>query len=153
MHPETLDWSAPEYTHHPRSVDWFWGLGVVIIVSAAFALYFGDALFSIVLILAGGTLAFLAIRPPHDIHYSLTPKGIRAGDTFYPYASLKSYWVTDHLESEKIILISKRRFLPHIIIPVTEYHPGEIRLFLEEYLPAVEHQEPWVYLLADRLRF
>jgi len=153
MEEDRLVWSAPEYTHHPRSVDWFWGLGLLVIAGSAVAIYLDNALFAIILILSGGILALFALRPPHEIEYSISPEGIVAGDTLYPFPSLRSYWVTDGVRHEKIILVSKRRFMPYIVIPVVGYPAEAVREYLEEYLPAVEHEEPWIYLLAERLGF
>lgn len=152
-HEESLVWSAPEYTHHPRSVDWFWGLGLIVLLASGVAIYLGNALFAIVLILAGGILALFAVRPPQEIQYALTPEGVLAGDTLYPFPSLKAYSVTDGVRYEKIILVSKRRLMPYIVIPVVGYPAETIREFLQEYLPEEERAEPWVYLLAERLGF
>lgn len=153
MEEDKLVWSAPEYAHHSRSVDWFWGLGLIVLVGSGVAIYFSNALFAVILILAGGILTLFAMRPPQEIQYSLTPEGILAGDTFYPFPSLKSYWVTDGARYEKIILVSKKRFMPYIVIPVVGYPAETVRAYLEEFLPAEEHEEPWVYLLAERLGF
>ncbi|HYF10018.1 MAG TPA: hypothetical protein VD967_00190 [Candidatus Paceibacterota bacterium] len=153
MEEDRLDWSAPEYTHHPRSVDWFWGLGLLVIGGSALAIYLGDPLFAIILFLAGILLALFAIRPPQEIGYSITPEGIFAGETLYPFPSLKSFWVTDGVRYEKIILVSKRRFMPYIVIPVVGYPAETVREYLERHLPAEEHEEPWVYVLAERLGF
>lgn len=150
---DVLAWSAPEYTHHSRSVDWFWGLGLIVLGGSAAAIYFSNVLFAIILVLAGGILALFAMRPPREIEYSLSDKGLLAGDTFYPFPALKSFWVTDGVRYEKIILASKKRFLPYIIIPVVGYPAETIREYLERYLPAEEHHEPWFYLLAERLGF
>ena len=154
MNPqEILVWSAPEYTHRSRGVDWFWGLGVFIVVGAIASVYFDDALFAIVLILAGITLALFAVRHPEEVEYALSPKGVRSGDTFYPFSSLESFWVTEKGHEEKIILISKKLLMMHIVIPVEGHSADEVKAFLGQYLPAVEHHEPFIYVLAERLGF
>lgn len=150
---EFIEWSAPEYTHHERGVDWFWGLGLTVVVGAVTSLFWGNALLAFILLLGGGMIFLLSFRKPREVPYRLSAKGLRAGDTFYPYSSLESFWITEASPEPKLMLVSKKKFMLHILIPLTEHSPEEIKSFLEAYLPAVEREEPWLHILAERLGF
>lgn len=146
-----LTWSAPEYLEQNRSTDWYWGVGLVALIAAGAAVFFGNYLFAVLIAVGAFSLILFAQRKPEHIEYSITERGIRINSLLYPYNSLDSFWVDENEHDPKILLASKKFFLPYIIIPLYDHDPREVRDILLAYLPEVEHHEPLLQILAERL--
>src|SRR5687767_11300806 len=86
-------WSAPEYEEKERSQDWFWALGIIIITGALASIIFGNYFFAALLIIAGGLLAFFALKKPDMVVYELNEKGLQIHGRIYPYDSIKAFWI------------------------------------------------------------
>ena len=100
-----------------------------------------------------GTLLYYAKHPPKITEYEFSKKGVRAGKTLYPWDTLESFWILEgHTTNGKecaprILLISKKTFMPHIVILLNEYVALEVRQTLSHML----HEEPQMEPLHDRL--
>lgn len=153
---EPLRWSALEYADKEHSTDWFWGLGLITLVGVGICVYFENYLLSVLVLVAGVSFAIFSIRKPRIMGYEITDDGVRIQDIFYPFNTLESFWVTTEdteNETPKLILESKKFFIPHITIPINDYDPKTVSDFLIRYLPKVEHHEPFIHILAERLGF
>lgn len=148
-----ISWVAPEYDHHEHSADWYWAVGIVSVSLAVAFVIVGNTLLSIIVILGMGTLLAHAKHPPKITEYKLSKKGVSAGETLYPWKTLDSFWVLEGDEnakyphSPKILLTSKKTFMPHIVIPLAEHVIEEVHQFLAHML----HEEPQVEPLPERL--
>ena len=62
----------------------------------------------------------------------------------YLYNSLESFWVEDNEEygAPKLLIKSKKMFATHIIIPIKQVSPSEVRDYLIKYLDEEEDSEP-----------
>jgi hypothetical protein len=152
MERRILAWEAPEYHHFDKSPDWFWILGIVAISAAILCVLFGNILFAIFILLSAAVAGIFASREPRIINVELQPRGIRAGELFYHYDSLDSFWVDEHHPLPRIILKSQKTLMPHIIVSMADpEHADEVREFLVEYLPEVQHQESFAHHIMERL--
>lgn len=153
MEDYALSWVAPEYEHREHSADWYWAVGIISISLAVAFVIVGNTLLSIIIILGMGSLLAYAKHPPKMTEYELSKKGISVGKTLYPWRTLESFWVLEGNEdakyphSPKIILTSKKRLMPQIIIPINEYIVDEVHQSLSHML----HEEHQVEPLPDRL--
>ncbi len=150
---ERLTWSAPEYTHSEKSVDWFWGLGLGALSIAVISIIFDNVLFAILISIAGFAVALLSIRKPREIKFELGKKGLKTGTTFYAWNRLESFWLEEETDPPKIILISTKFFSPHIVIPLYDVDPRTVHDILLAHLPEVEHHESIIDLISERLGF
>lgn len=150
---EPLRWSSLEYQDRERTTDWFWGLGIVAFSFASLSFYFGNYLLAILILISAFSLTLFAIKKPQHIEYELHEDGLRANDVFYPFSTLESFWVEQFSREPKIILVSKKFLVPHIIIPIEEHDPKKIREFLLGKLEEVEHHEPLLHIITERLGF
>ena len=108
---------------------------------------------AVLIVIAGFTVGLLSIRRPKDIEVKINNRGIKAGTEFHSWSGLESFWLEEETDPPKIILISKRFLLPHIIIPLGDVNFGDVHDVLLEHLPQVEHHESIVDVLAARLGF
>jgi hypothetical protein len=150
---EEMTWSVPEYADRERSVDWFWGVGFVALLGVAASIYLADYLFAVLIVIAAFSLGIFAVRKPRHIEYGLSEKGLRIDETRYPFSTLASFWVEKIHHTPKIIIVSKKFFMPVIIVPFVDHDEDTVRDFLLDHLPEVEHHEPFLHVVAERLGF
>lgn len=148
----TISWTAPEYDHHEHTADWYWAVGIVSVSFAIAFVIVGNTLLSIVLLLGMGTLLSYAKHPPQDTEYQLSKKGVRAGKTLYPWDTLDSFWILEGSHTEKrelapkLLITSKKTFMPHIVIPLNAIVLAEVHQTMSHMI----HEEPQVEPLHDR---
>lgn len=153
MDEHIISWAAPEYEHREHSADWYWAVGIISIALAVAFIIVGNALLSIIIIVGMGTLLFYAKHPPRILDYSLSKRGVQAGKTIYPWETLAAFWVLEgnndarYHRDPKILLISKKQFMPHIVVPLNEEAIDEVHQALSHML----HEMPLVEPLPERL--
>jgi hypothetical protein len=152
---DKISWQHHEHAHIERSVDWFWSVGIITTGALILCIFFKLFLFAIIIIL----FVFLAFnnarRKPPLLRFEINRKGVRAGNTLYPYSMLESFWVEDTEFRDVILFRSKKPFSPILSIPFdsTEIDPELIRDYLLDYLNEEELEEPLYMLLMERFGF
>jgi hypothetical protein len=151
---DPLKWQAPEYHHYQRSTDWFWAVGIITVCISILAFIFDNALFGILILLSAGILVFYVLRAPEDVDYEINKKGVVIGKELHPYLTIEAFWLeTDNNIESKIILKSKRSFLPYIIIPIHKDNADEIASVLRNSLEEKELSEPVAHKVMEYLGF
>lgn len=113
-----LGWKAKEFEHRPRSVDWYWIFGGVIVIIAALILFFGNFLFAMFILLAGLTIGLHAGKEPELNSYSLHEEGFVVNRTLYPYENIAKFWIQDLEHRQTLLLEIKRVILPVVTAPL-----------------------------------
>ena len=151
---DSLKWSAPEYHHYKRSNDWFWAVGIITLCISVLAFIFDNALFGILILLSAGILIFYVLHVPEDVEYEINKKGVVIGKELHPYLTIEAFWIEtgNNIES-KIILKSKKSFLPYIIIPVHNDSADEVASVLRNFLEEKELSEPMAHKVMEYLGF
>lgn len=159
MDTNTISWVAPEREHQEHGSDWYWTLGII---SASLAIAFiiaGNMLLSIIIVLGMGILLLTAHHQPRIVEYKISRTGIHAGDKMYPWGSLHSFWIIEKEEDAtdyhqpKLFLVSKKGYMPHIIVPVNELVLEDVRDVVSEVLPEEPRAEPITDRLARKIGF
>ena len=151
---DSLKWQAPEYHHYQRSTDWFWAVGIITLCISILAFIFDNALFGILILLSAGILVFYVLRAPEDVDYEINKKGVVIGKELHPYLTIEAFWLeTDNNIESKIILKSKRSFLPYITIPIHKDNADEIASVLRNSLEEKELSEPVAHKVMEYLGF
>lgn len=159
MDPDNIMWVAPEYEHHNHGADWYWAMGIITVSLAIAFVIVDNLLLSIIILLGMGTLLYYAKRGPRIIEFKISKSGILADKTLYSWKSLNSFFILEKEEGTKdyhepkIMLISKKPFMTHIIIPINEYILEEVHATLAHMLPEVPHTEPLAERVARKLGF
>ena len=141
---QNLKWRAYEYLYSEKTTDWYWIVAIVTISIAIIAIILNNIIFAILIIVSSFTLSLFASRKPELITIEINASGVTVGKTHYPYAHLDSFWVETREFQPKIILKSKKIFMPFIAILIDEVHPEEVREALLSHLPEEEHVEPFL---------
>lgn len=151
---EQVSWNAPEHTHTDKGNDWFWALGIIAVSGAVVALLFKNFLFALLIVIGAFTMALLAARPPRTLQFTLTERGILIDDALYPYQMLVAFWIQEHQDDHPLLIVDSRRFLtPHLLIPLDDVDPEEIREYLLEHLKEEELSEPFGQRFAEFFGF
>lgn len=154
-HPQNilLEWQDYEYTPTEKTSDWFWTVGLVGFTAVIIAFVFKNFLFAIVLLISTFTVMLFGAREPEIIRFEVTRRGLKAKNNLYPFDSLQSFALKDHEEPHKLMIESNRLFLPHIIIPLGDANPAQVRNILSQFLPEVPFEESLIDEWAERLGF
>ena len=150
VHIQPFSWRAYEYSHIPRSTDWFWGLGLLAIAGAIAAIWFGNYLFAIFILVAGFVLVLLNLRHPKEIEFEINQQGVRAATKVYEYKELKGFTVIEK-DTPRLLIESRQYFLPIITIPLPPDHTKTIRATLSDILPELELKESHSMILIEKL--
>ena|SRR3989344_2533282 len=148
-----LEWLDYEYDHYDKSADWFWIVGLVGILIIVLAIVFRNFLFAIIILIGTFTVMMYAVRRPELIHFQITSRGIKIKNDFYLYKNLHSFAIKDDQPPYKLSIESSRQFLPHIIIPLGDADPDQVRGLLAKFLEEEPFDESIVDMLAEYLGF
>ena len=148
-----ISWRAAEYTYNEKSVDWFWGLALGTLVIAITAIVFDNILLAILILIAGFSVALLAVRRPRTIEFVIGKRGIKVDTKLHRWNNLESFWLEEESNPPKIILMSQHWLHPHITVPLGNVSPTQVNNALLEYLPQIEQHESMIDLISERLGF
>ena len=147
-------WDAPEHRHIEKGSDWYWALGILVVVGAVTMIIVGNALFGIVILLAGLSTALLSSREPRMITYSVSLRGIRIGNELHPYSTLRCFFLDeDHPHTVQLLVASRALLTPLLVIPVPDDAIEDIEYLLEARLPEEHLEEPLGHKVLEFLGF
>ncbi len=146
-------WEAYEYVHREKSTDWYWAVSIITVSMAVTAILFNDVLFAVFIVISFFALMLYAKRKPQLLEIKIDDRGIEEGRVRYPYLSIESFWVEDRFGETKIIMKSKKKTLPYIVIPIIDVNADDVRDHLKKFLPEEEHEEPLAKRIMEYLGF
>ncbi|MDB5238771.1 MAG: protein of unknown function with transrane region [Candidatus Parcubacteria bacterium] len=146
-------WDAPAHLYTEKRPDWYWAVGLITLALAVVALLFGEIITGIFVVVGAVALVLHASHPPHTVHHEINDRGIMSDLTLYPFLSLDSFWIPHDEFPPKIILKSRKLFMPYIIMYIDEVDPEEVRAVLLKYIAEVEHHEHLLKRVLERLGF
>ena len=149
--PRDISWVAEEPPGQYRSADWFWTVGALSLAVALAALLIHNWLFSILILLAGGTIILNALKKPRPTVCTVNFKGVVVNKQFFPYNNLTSFWIED--EGDPTLLLTvKGSLVPRLWISIApEVNIPRLRESLGTHLPEERHEKTVAEILGDRL--
>ncbi len=149
-----IEWDAHIYEHKERSSDWFWAVGIVASSVAIAAIILGNIIFGILIIVASFSLSLFINRPPETIHITVDEAGVTRANIRYPYDTIHSFWIDEEHPHKKILLRSKKMFMPLIIVPLGEKTDVEkLHEMLQQKLEEQYYSLPFVEKILEYLGF
>ena len=80
--------------------------------------------------------------------------GIARNKIYYPFETLHSFCIDIEHPHKKIILRSKKMFMPLIVVPLgEEVNFEKVNAILKEYLPEEYHELPFMENILEFLGF
>jgi len=154
MATETLiSWNAPEHYYVEKSNDWYWVVGIITLALSAVAIILGNVITGIFVLVAATALVLHASHPPRVIYHEINDRGIIVNGTLYPFLTLESFWIPHDALPQKIILKSRKFFMPYIIVFIDDIDQESIREILLKYIAETEHHEHFLALVLEKLGF
>ncbi len=150
---EKLSWQTHEYHHTEKTSDWYWIVGIVTVSIALIAIILNNIIFAILIIVSSFTMSLFASKKPEIINVDIDNAGVTINKTRYPYSNLDSFWVELTHFRPRMILKSKKMFMPYIVVFIEEVDPEDVREALSSRIQEEEHHEPFLEKLLIYLGF
>ncbi|MEY2665729.1 MAG: hypothetical protein RLZZ480_834 [Candidatus Parcubacteria bacterium] len=149
-----VSWEAPQHHHVEKGNDWFFALAIIVLAFIIVAVIMGNVMFAVVMGLAGGVLAMSAAKRPAIVPYSVSVRGIKVEDEFFPYTRLRSYHIDeeDH-RGPQLLVRTERKSIPLLVLPLPINHVDDIDDILSERLPEEFIQEPLGFKILELFGF
>lgn len=154
-----LAWSAHEYHHFEKTTDWYWIVAAVAVAAVALSIYFANYLFALLLVVAAVSLLIHSAKEPEFVHFELNDQGIKVHNNFYLYNTLDTYDIEeyhddhDNLIHSRLLIKSKKLFMPLIVIHIDQVQPADVRRYLSRHLKHEDLHEPLSQRIAEYLGF
>jgi hypothetical protein len=149
-----VEWDAPEHEHKVRSQDWFVAMGIIVISLAVVALILGNVILAILIIIAAASLTLFINKEPNMLHLSVDELGVVKEHIQYPFSTLDSFWIDEDHPHKKMILKSKKVFMPLIIIPIgDDVDTDRLYNIMSRHIEEEYHPLPFVEVLLEYLGF
>jgi len=143
----SIEWLDYEYDHHEKSSDWFWITGAIAAGGVLLSFIFTNFLLAIIILIGAFTVIMFARREPELVHFEITSRGIKIKQTLYPFTDIKSFALKEDAEPFKLMIESGRFIFPHIIIPLGQTDPEDVREYLENFI----YEEPFEESIIDNI--
>ncbi|MFA6295446.1 MAG: hypothetical protein WC666_03405 [Candidatus Paceibacterota bacterium] len=148
-----IAWHAPEHFHVDKNPDWYWIVGIITLAIAAVAFIFGNIITGIFVVVAAVALVLHASFTPENVYHEINDRGFIKDGILYPFLSIESFWIPHDEVPPKIILKSRKTFMPFIIMYIDEVDPEIVREILLKYIAETEHHEHFMTHLLERFGF
>lgn len=150
-----LSWSAPEYHHKERTIDWFWGLGIVVVAGSVASVLLGNFFFAIFIIISGGLLWHFSVTKPEVLSIDIKEDGIYVNKDFFRIDKIKGFDIHGEEGAGGILILDiDRNFSPILTLPIDKgVSLGMLEQILVSSIERKEMQEPFTHAIMDKLGF
>lgn len=146
-------WRATEYIQRDKNQLWFIGFAIVTILFIVLAVMVIKSITFIILVpVMAVALLVYARRPPREIDYSLSRKGLHVNDQLYAFSEFKAFAVIKGDDEYSILLIPIKRFKPGVSVYFPEDAGEAIVDILGARLPMQELRLDIVDQIIRKLR-
>ena len=99
-------------------------------------------------------MVLVSVRKPQLVKFAVSTRGVRVGDSIYPYSTLESYFIDeDNYRYPQLFLQSKKLYAPLIIIPIPTEYIHDIEDILLDRLVEEEMTEPIAHQVLEFFGF
>lgn len=151
--PALITWSAPEHAHTEKTSDWYWSVGIICLAISAVCIIFGNVITGILVIVATVALVIFISHPVRTVEYKINDRGIVAGDVLYPFVDLESFWVPHDAYPPRLLVKSRKLFMPLIVIYIADIDPDDVREVMLTYITEKEQREPFLKHVLEYFGF
>jgi len=152
---DTIQWSAPEYSHKERDNDWFWAIGLITIIACGIAIWLHNYVFAVFLAISGCCLIMFTMRPPQNVTFIIETRGFTMERDLYEWKNIKSFNIknNDSDTYAKLLIETNKHFLPIYTIPLPKDRIEEIKETLLKVIPRSEIDESKSMIFMEKLGF
>ncbi len=157
LHEETIgfSWDTYEYEHREKSTDWFWALGILVVIGAAIAFITKNLLFGFLILLSGFMIGIFANRKNPPLSIEISDRGININNDLITFGSISGFWMYRNPTGvRKLILKTNRNMSPIVSLPLPEdMRAADLREFLLQNIQEIELRESFTDLLLEKIGF
>ena len=110
----------------------------------------GNVLFGIVVILGIFAITLLSFKKPSLIEVEIQEKGVRTNTTLLPFITLESFCVDESSDQKKLLLKSKKLFMPLVVLPIGTVDTAELKAELTKNLKEEVLEESFLAKLLEQ---
>jgi len=152
---KSISWRAPEFQYQPKDAAWYW---MSIILAGIFflaALWQGNLLFAIFIVLAETMVIFWAREYPKDLEFLIDTHGIHLDKIkSYAYEDLSGFHLHEGADGVgELIVKTKNKLHPYLRILLLNDNMPPIRELLKDHIEEIEYEEPLSENLARLIGF
>ncbi|MCA9358631.1 hypothetical protein KC926_00300 [Candidatus Kaiserbacteria bacterium] len=152
--PRSIAWEAPGHHHVEKGNDWFFALAIIIVALVIVAILFDNMIISVLVGLAGTTLAISAAKKPAVIPFSVSVRGVKIDDRLYPFSEIDGYHIDeeDH-KGPQLLLRSSRKIMPLLVMPIPVDYIDDIEDLLKDRVKEEKLEEPLLVKILELFGF
>ena len=152
-----FSWEADEYVERERTNDWFWTVGLIVVLGIIICIIFRNYIFAIFLIVSTWSLSVFILRKQKKKKIEITDKAIYAGHSIYPFKKIKKFWIENEdggtNQIRQVLFILDRKIIPEFSIPLENIDADKLRSFLLRKVPEGEIKESPANQIMEALGF
>ncbi len=152
---EVFHWTFYEFEKNERGAWWYAVAGVIVALILLYAFYTGNFLFIVLTVITMVILFARHMNEPATIACELSPNQIIVGTKTYSFNDLDYFSIIRRGDGEAILYLHEARGLRNMLpIPIIDFDPESIRIFLRQFLEEdTEHEsEPILDWLMRTLK-
>lgn len=157
IHDETIEfsWDTYEYEHREKSKDWYWALGILVVIGAAIAFITKNLLFGFLILMGGFMIGLFAGKKNQPLSIEISKRGVTINGQLIDFSQINGFWLyRNPFGIRKLILKTMRNFSPMVSLPIPDdMRATELRDFLLTYVSEQELQESFVDLMSEKIGF
>ena len=142
-----------EFEKKDRHGDWVWTIGLVSVLCAVVAFFYGNIFFGIFLIIAGAVTIIYALKHPKELFITIGEKGISINESLIEYKNVKKFWLDETGKEAKLLLLVNTSFVPTLSLPLVGVSVSQVREALAPHAKEEELRESRSVALFDRIGF
>jgi len=150
---DKIEWSAPEYKHKEKSIDFLWAIGLGAIIAFGLAIWFHNYLFAVFLLVAGGSLILFSVRHPEEVHFVIETSGITLGKDKYTWKMVKGFNIKKEEDSAVLLIELDKYLLPVYTIPLPIDEIPRVKESLLKIIPSLELDESKSMKFMEKIGF
>lgn len=150
---DTIEWSAPEYDHKERTMDWFWTIGLIAVVAAIIEIWLHNYPFAIFILISGACLILFTLRHPQEIGFTIETEGLIIGNDKHEWKTIKGFKIKKGEERSKLLIQTGKYFLPVYTIPLPNEIMDQVKDSLKKVIPQIELEESHSMMFMEKLGF
>lgn len=148
-----IEWVGLEYNHREHSTDWYWSIGLITLIAFGITVWFKNYVFGIFILISGASLALFALRHPPEVTFIIETEGLTMGKDKYEWKNIKGFDVKKGKDFSKLLIETKKYFLPVYTIPIPNELVDEIKESLNKVTSRLELNESPSMLFMEKLGF
>lgn len=151
-------WKAKEFEDFEKTNDWFWGVGLLALVSAGICFWQGAVSFGIFILVAGFTMILFGNVKHTEHSVLITDEGLMIDQNKFLWKDITGFSIIDDPKStfdKKVLFETKRPINPVVSLPInrSNINPEALKNFLLSKTEEKELRESLSKALAEKVRF